>query len=124
MERSKLMVQLQDIILLWDGTSLGNGEFGAKTFLHHGEEFGHIHQNGDIDIIFGQQLTAELLRRRLIQKHRYVPLIGITYPLTNEQQLSFAVSLLRFSYLVKLTKADATRDKTLERAFDELQRVS
>ncbi len=101
MEKSKVITEIECAILKWDETSIGDGNFGAITFLHRGREFGHIHKNGDLDITFGEQMTEKLLSKGLVEKHLYVPKTNITYPVTNDESLPFAISLLRMSYLIR-----------------------
>lgn len=104
--KSKMITEIENEILKWDETSIGKGDFGAKTFLYQGKEFGHIHKDGTLDIVFGNRLTAELLQQKLVQKHLYVLDAAITYIVSNEEKIPFAVSLLRFSYLLHFIKAN------------------
>ena len=106
MENSKIITEIENTVLKWEETSTGNGDFGAITFLYRGKEFGHIHKNGDLDISFGEQMTEELLKKKLVKKHLYVPKTNITYPVLNEEKLPFAISLLRISYLSHYIKGN------------------
>ncbi|MFD2918879.1 luciferase family protein [Terrimonas rubra] len=106
MENSKIITEIENTVLKWEETSTGNGDFGAITFLYRGKEFGHIHKTGDLDISFGEQMTEELLKKKLVKKHLYVPKTNITYPVLNEEKLPFAISLLRISYLSHYIKAN------------------
>jgi hypothetical protein len=72
---------------------------GGRAFFFHHAEVGHIHWNGNLDIIFGRQLTSELLKLDKIQQHRFVPESAITFPVHKRGDIAFALSLLRFSYL-------------------------
>lgn len=105
MAKPQIITEIEHIILQWNETSIGNGDFGATAFLYRAKEFGHIHQNLDLDIVFGKQITAELLQRNLVQKHLYVPETSISYHVSNEEKLQFACSLLRFSYLIHFKNA-------------------
>ncbi|SOD12457.1 luciferase family protein [Pedobacter xixiisoli] len=120
MDKYQIITQLESIVLQWDDTNVRTGDFDAKTFLFLGEEFGHIHQNGDLDIAFTEQVKAELLKKDLVQKHRYVPNTSITYHLSSERQLSFAVHLLRFSYLVHMVKMEYERTGVRNISEEEL----
>ena len=114
---------MEDTILEWADTSVGTGDFGATAFLFRGKEFGHIHQNGDLDITFGAGITTELLKNNLVEKHLYVPKTNITYPLRNEEKLEFGISLLRMSYLslVKnLNQSDADSQRLFEQELAKL----
>ena len=107
MEKTNLITRIENTILQWDETSIGIGDFGAIAFLYRGKEFAHIHKNGDLDIDFGKKITSELRQKNLVQRHLYVPETSITFRVLNEEQLPFAVSLLRFSYLGHFKKANA-----------------
>lgn len=123
MAKPKIITEIENIILQWDGTSVGNGDFGATTFLYREEEFGHIHKNGDLDITFGKQITTELRQMNLAQKHLYVPETNITYLVSNEEKLPFAISLLRFSYLshsIKANENDTVSQNIFEREMAKL----
>lgn len=104
MKKLTSITAIENEILTWDKTNIGKGNFGATTFLYRRKEFGHIHHNGDLDIDFGKEITRELLEKHLVQKHLYVPATSITFRVTNKEKLSFAISLLRLSYLVNLIK--------------------
>lgn len=104
--RPKIPTEIENVILQWYKTSIGNGDFGARTFLYHRKEFGHIHKNGDLDISFNKKITTELLQKNLVQKHLYVPETSITYNVTSEEKVPFALSLLRFSYLIHFIKTN------------------
>lgn len=118
-----MIAELKRAILKWEQTSIGDGNFGAITFLYRGKEFGHIHKNGDLDITFGEQMTEKLLRRNLVEKHLYVPKTNITYPVPNEESLPFAVSLLRLSYLshfINIHKEDTISQEIFEKELAKL----
>ena len=100
----KLVQELERIVLAWTGVSSGIHPMGGKAFTLYGREIGHIHWNGDLDIIFGRQLTAELMRLGLARAHKIVSEVAITFSLQNTEHLPIAVSLLRFSYLRILTR--------------------
>jgi len=123
MEKINLITRIENIILQWDETSIGKGDFGSIAFLYRGKEFAHIHKNGDLDIDFGKKITSELRQKNLVQKHLYVPETSITFRVWNEEQLPFAVSLLRFSYLGQFIKAsanDAAAQKTMQQGAAKL----
>lgn len=117
MTKPKMMTEIENEILKWDETNIGKGDFGASAFLYRGKEFGHIHKDGTLDIVFGKQLTVELLQQKLVQKHLYVPNAAITYSVSNEEKIPFAISLLRFSYLIHFIKANKN-DTIAKRIFE------
>ncbi|MCT4326195.1 DUF5519 family protein [Elizabethkingia anophelis] len=96
--------EIENIILQWKETSATDGDFGSREFLFRGKEIGHIHSNGELDISFGNKLTKMLLSQNLVQQHLYVPETSITYKVSSEEQIPFAISLLRFSYILVLKK--------------------
>jgi len=49
MANPKITTEIENVILQWKETSAGNGDFGARTFLYRGKDFGHIHKDGDWD---------------------------------------------------------------------------
>lgn len=123
MTTQKIITELKNVILQWDKTSTGNGDFGATTFLYRRKEFGHIHHNGELDIAFGKTITAALRQANLVQKHLYVPGTSISYPVSSEERLPFAISLLRFSYLIRFKSAnehDSASESTVEREMSKL----
>jgi hypothetical protein len=103
---SKFTTEIENLVSQWSGTTVGNGNFGSRTFLFQSKEFGHIHKNGDLDIVFGKKITGELRQRNLVQKHLYTPETAITYPVSNEEKIPFALGLLKFSYLIHWLKAN------------------
>jgi uncharacterized protein YqgQ len=123
MGKSEIITEIERAILKWDETSIGIGDFGAVTFLYKGKEFGHIHKNRDLDITFGEKMTKELLNRNLVQKHLYVPKTNITYPVSNEERLPFAISLLRMCYLnhyIIINKGDTISQEIFEKELAKL----
>ncbi|QXV63963.1 DUF5519 family protein [Mucilaginibacter sp. 21P] len=94
-----ITTRVENIILRWAGTSARNADFGARAFLIRGKEFGHLHPDGTLDIMLGKSLTLALLKTGLVQKHLYVPDAAVTYQISSDEKLAFAISLLRFSYL-------------------------
>jgi hypothetical protein len=119
-----LITKIAKTVKDWNGVTTGVHMMGAMEFLIQQKEFGHIHWNGDLDILFGKPLTAELLKLNLVQRHKFVPEIAITYPLGNSDSISFAILLLRFSYLVHLKKQSADNPAVVARTQNELETFS
>lgn len=94
-----LISETEKNVLAWNGLHSRVHPMGGRAFFFHHAEIGHIHWNGNLDIIIGRQLTSELLKLKKIQQHRFVPESAITYPVHKRADISFALSLLRFSYL-------------------------
>jgi len=123
MEKSKIITEIERAILKWDEISIGDADFGAITFLYKRKEFGHIHKNGDLDITFGERMTEKLLSKGLVEKHLYVHKTNITYPVPDDESLSFAISLLRMSYLshfININKGDTISQEIFDKELAKL----
>lgn len=119
----KLITQIENNILSWDEITTGSHLVGGREFLFRKEEIGHMHWNGDLDILFGKQLTEELRKLNLGQRHKYAPSTAITYPVTREEDIPLAVSLLRLSYLLHLKNACANNPQTINDIENELDEI-
>jgi hypothetical protein len=97
----KMIAEIEAKVLTWNGVRSGDHRMGAREFLYGKKEIGHIHWNGDLDIVFGKQITEKLLKRKSVQKHAYVPDVAITFKIKSDDDILFALSLLRYSYLLK-----------------------
>ena len=117
MEKSKIIEEIENTILTWEETTLGKGDFGAITFLYRGKEFGHIHSDGVLDISFDKSMTTELRRTNLVETHQFVPETNITYRVSNEAKVVFAVALLRLAYLIHFIKSNEI-DNTAKTTFE------
>jgi hypothetical protein len=105
---SAITSTVENVVLQWNEASAGDGDFGARTFLYRRKEFGHIHWSGDVDIVFPKRIAAALVKRELVKKHFYIPDAGITYSVRGEEEIPFAISLMRFSYLIHFAKANGS----------------
>ncbi|GAB3994420.1 hypothetical protein GCM10028807_32210 [Spirosoma daeguense] len=119
MANREIIQEIENVILQWSEASIGSGDFGAITFLYRGEEFGHIHQNRDLDISFTKPITVKLREKNLVKKHLYVPETSITFYVSSPEKLPFAISLLRFSYLIHFIKRNA--NETISSSVFELE---
>lgn len=119
----KLITQIEEIVLSWNEVTTGIHPMGGREILFRKKEVGHIHWNGDLDILFGKQLTAEFLKQNLVKHHKYVPTAAITYPFVSEKNIPFAVSLLRFSYLIQIKKASANNHQIINDIEIELDKI-
>lgn len=89
---------------------------GGREFRYKGKEIGHIHWNGDLDILFTKAIRDELLRQNRVNVHKWIPESGwITYPVKGIANMSDAMELLQLSYLLKKKKLTGD-DITLELA--------
>lgn len=122
-DTQKLIIKIENEVLSWDETTMGINTFGGIDFMFRKKEIGHIHWNSDLDILFGKQLTAELLKHNLVQEHKYVPIAAITYPVLSKVNIPFAISLLRFSYLIQRKKAFSNNNEILKDIEIELDKM-
>ena len=97
----KIITEIETKVLTWSGMCSGDHSMGAREFSYGKKEIGHIHWNGDLDIVFGKRITERLLKRTEVQKHAYVPDVAITFKITGDDDIPFALALLRYSYLLK-----------------------
>jgi hypothetical protein len=97
----KIIAEIEAKVLTWNSVRSGEHKMGAREFLYGKKEIGHIHWNGDLDIVFGKQITGRLLKRERVQKHAYVPDVAITFKIKGDSDIPFALSLLRYSRLLK-----------------------
>jgi hypothetical protein len=97
----KIIAVIEAKVLTWNGIRSGDHRMGAREFLFGHREIGHIHWNGDLDIVFGKQITESILKRKPLQRHAYLPGVAITLKIRSDNDISFAVSLLRYAYLLK-----------------------
>lgn len=95
----KIITEIEQKVLMWNGVRARDHRMGAREFLYDNKPIGHIHWNGDLDIVFGKRITEKLLRRKSIQRHRFVPDVAITYKIKDDGDVLFALTLLRYSYL-------------------------
>lgn len=117
------MRTIENAVLQWEETSAEDGDFEARRFLYRKKEFGHLHDYGDLDIFFNKQIQAALLLAKLVQPHKFIPKSGITYTISSEDDIPFALSLLRFSYLLHFFKVHTdkvTENKLLDSELAKL----
>lgn len=115
-----LLSEIEKTVLQWEETDAKDGDFGARMFLYRRKEFGHLHDYGDLDIFFRKNIETKLLENKLVIPHKFVPKSGVTFTVTNEETAKFALSLLRFSYLLHYRNANADSDDFVETAMKKL----
>ncbi|HEY5823781.1 MAG TPA: luciferase family protein [Cyclobacteriaceae bacterium] len=109
----KLLRNIETEVLKWDDTTSGIHSMGGIGFYFLQREFGHIHWNGDLDIVFGRPLTSELLKSNHVQRHNYAAEVAITFKLKDTNDIPSANSLLRLAYLKVLKKAPCVNCKMI-----------
>ena len=83
----------------WPGVSSGAHRFGGTEWRLGKRAIGHIHGNELVDILFPKRLRDELVAAHQAEAHQVRPDSGwITLPLRNDEDLKWAVVLLRCSY--------------------------
>jgi len=83
----------------WPGVISGPHRFGGTEWRLGKREIGHIHGNEKIDIPFPKRLRDELVAARQVEAHHQQPDSGwVTLPLRTDEDLKWAVVLLRYSY--------------------------
>jgi hypothetical protein len=113
-----LIKQVKAQALSWNGVTTGIHPMGGVEFLFQGKEIGHIHWNGDLDILMGKKKTSQLLDTGKVIAHKFVPSVAITFPLEDGDDITYALALLRFSYLRTL-KAKAIHDPVIQRFVED-----
>jgi len=110
----QLIAAIEKDILTWNGLSAHEHTMGGIAFKYNRKEIGHVHWNGDLDIIFGPKLTGEILKIEAVKRHLFVPDVAVTFPIRCAEDLPFAIALLRLSYLLRLSNltliAPGTKD--------------
>jgi len=109
--------EIERIVLKWPGVTSEIHAMGGMGFRFHRNEIGHIHWNGDLDIVFGRELTEKLLQSGKVQHHRFVPSAAVTFSLNGEGDIDFAITLLRFSQLRVIQRKNAGED-TIKSYFE------
>lgn len=115
--------EIERIVLKWPGVTSEIHAMGGIGFRFHRNEIGHIHWNGDVDIVFGRELTEKLLRSGKVQHHRFVPSAAVTFSLKGEEDIGFAVTLLRFSQLRIILRKKAGDDAATSYLESELKNI-
>jgi hypothetical protein len=111
-----LIQSLEDAITKAEGVvAIPHPRFGGRQFEWKGKEIGHIHWNGDLDILFKKDIHDVLIKENIAQEHKWVPNAGwITFPLLSKERFPLALDLLLFSYYQKRRKAEADNSFSAE----------
>jgi hypothetical protein len=97
----KIIAVIEAKVLTWNDIQSGDHRMGGRKFLFGHREIGHIHWNGNLDIVFGKQITERILKRQRLQRHAYLPGVAITLKIRSDNDILFALSLLRYAYRLK-----------------------
>jgi hypothetical protein len=101
---------IESAFLKLEGTSAIPHNMGGREFVWHEKEIGHIHWNGDLDILFNKRVRDQLLEKKLAEIHKWVPESGwTTFRVLRPEDIEHASYLLNFSFLLKAKKLDFAR---------------
>ncbi len=100
--RPALLDWIDDIetqMLSLPGTAAHNHKYGGLQFDRYQTEIGHIHSNGLLDMLLSRKIKAELMQQRRIQDHHSFKNTGwISFYIRNEDDVRYALKLLRLGY--------------------------
>ena len=83
----------------WPGVTSGPHRFGGTEWRLGKREIGHIHGDELVDIPFPKRLRDELVAAQQVEAHHVRPDSGwVSLPLRNDEDLKWAVVLLRCAY--------------------------
>jgi Family of unknown function (DUF5519) len=104
-----LINTVEDSIVALEQIQAGQHERGGREFVWNTREIGHIHWNGDLDILFNKNIRTALVQEGIMQIHKWVPQSGwTTFPIENEIDIQTAIDLLRLSYYHKRLRKSST----------------
>jgi Family of unknown function (DUF5519) len=116
-----LIQQIEQNVLLFNGViAIPHPRFGGRQFEWNDKEIGHIHWNGDLDILFKKEIHNVLVEEAQGFEHKWVPGAGwITFPVLKKEDINHALTLLQFSYYQKRKRAE--REKDFSTAIEALE---
>lgn len=93
------MDRLEREVLKWPHVSIGIHKYGGIQFNLHGKEFGHIHGNGLLDILFNRSLKNELIRTGTASDHHIFRKSGwVSFYVRQRGDETEAIALLERKY--------------------------
>ena len=102
--------QLEARLLGLPGTIAATHRMGGRKFRLGKKEIGHLHWDGDLDILFTKAIGDQLMQARLLEVHKLVPASGwTTFRGAAPEDTERAWQLLLFSYLQKAKKYEPER---------------
>lgn len=108
-DKTVLIQKIENLLSAFDHVTIANHKMGGREFLLNGKEIGHIHWNGDLDILFTKNIRDSLIQQNLVQTHKWVPDSGwTTFKVTDESHIEKAIELLRLSYMFQLKRKNKT----------------
>ncbi|MCU0432132.1 MAG: DUF5519 family protein [Bacteroidia bacterium] len=107
---TSLIHALENKFLELNGTEGKPHNMGGREFAWREKEIGHIHWNGDLDILFNKRIRDQLIAAGIVETHKWVPDSGwTTFRVLTPEHLGRAVDLLHLSFLLKTKKLDRAR---------------
>lgn len=87
-------------------------ERGGREFVWNTTEIGHIHWNGDLDILLSKKARTALVKAGITQIHKWIPESGwTTFPVADATDIATATNLLRLSYFHKRLRKSTTPEE-------------
>jgi Family of unknown function (DUF5519) len=110
-----LIHALEQVAANLPGVSTAPHNMGGREFVWQEKEIGHIHWNGDLDILFSKKIRDVLIAHQLVEVHKWVPDSGwTTFKVKNEKDLEHAFDLLQLSYCQKRKRVAKAEEEVLE----------
>ena len=117
---SNLISSVERSISSLDEINAGEHERGGREFVWNKTEIGHVHWNGDLDILFSKNVRTALIQAGITQTHKWIPQSGwTTFRIQQENDITMANNLLRLSYFYKRTRKSSTAEEK-ERYLSQL----
>jgi hypothetical protein len=118
------LAEIESEVLSWPDVTARLHRFGGNEFRFGKAEIGHIHPEGIIDIPFTRRVRDVLLADGKVERHHVLPHSGwIRFRVLEQQQIPYAVWLLRLSYLRYAVRSKLPLE--LKKEFDaELARLT
>ena len=92
----------------WQDITHQPHHFGGTEYDYKGKEIGHIHGDAIVDIPFSVAIRKKLVEKGKALAHHILPDTGwVTIYLKSETEVLHAIELLRYSYELKKSKAEA-----------------
>lgn len=87
----------------WESITAKYHRYGGLEFLVNGQEIGHIHGNGLIDLHFNKAIAQALIDKQLAKPHHVLNQTGwISYYITKDDPIATVLTLTSWSYALKL----------------------
>lgn len=93
------LAYVEEIVSGWEGVSVHPHRFGGREFRLGPKEFGHVHNQGLLDILFTRKIRAQLVQEGKAVPHHLYPESGWTSFYFRNHSPDEALWLLRYAYL-------------------------